>query len=245
MFDLTGKVALVTGATGDIGAAIARTLHAANATVALSGTRRAVLSKLAGALKERAHSFPCNLTDTTEVEKLIPNVERALGNVDILVNNAGVVRDSLLMRMPDEAWEHVITVNLEATFRLMRAVTKGMLEQRWGRIINITSVVGVTGNAGQANYAASKAGLIGLTKAVAAEIATRNVTVNCVAPGFVSSAMTEALTDGQKQRFKEVIPMRRAGKPEEIAAAVLFLASEEASYITGQTMHVNGGLAMI
>ncbi|MDR0406994.1 MAG: 3-oxoacyl-[acyl-carrier-protein] reductase [Holosporales bacterium] len=245
MFDLKGKIALVTGATGDIGAAIARALHTANATVALSGTRREALAHLADELGERVHSFPCNLADTDATEKLIPNVGQVLGNVDILVNNAGIVRDGLLMRMSDEAWEHVLAVNLESPFRLMRAAIKNMLGQHWGRIINITSIVGVTGNAGQANYATSKAGLIGLTKSTAAEVAARGITVNCIAPGFIASAMTDSLTDEQKQHFKEAIPVRRAGTPEEVAAAALFLASSEASYMTGQTLHVNGGLAMI
>ncbi|MDR2417374.1 MAG: 3-oxoacyl-[acyl-carrier-protein] reductase [Holosporales bacterium] len=245
MLNLKGKVALVTGATGSIGIAIVRALHTANATIALSGTRRTALSSFANVLKERAHSFPCNLTDATAVEKLVPNVEQALGSVDILVNNAGIVRDGLLMRMSDEAWDHVLKVNLEAAFRLMRIAVKGMIDQRWGRIINITSIVGVAGNAGQANYAAAKAGLIGLTKSTAAEIASRGITANCIAPGFISSTMTDALTDEQRRHFQGMIPMRRAGKPEEVAAAVLFLASQEASYITGQTIHVNGGLAMI
>ncbi|MDR1267317.1 MAG: 3-oxoacyl-[acyl-carrier-protein] reductase [Holosporales bacterium] len=245
MPSLEGKVALITGATGAIGQAIAHALHAAQATVAISGTRREVLSEFVSTFEGNMHSFPCNLRDEDATEKLIPNVEQTLGSIDILVNNAGVVRDGLLMRLSDEAWDHVLSVNLNAPFRLMRAAVKSMVGQRWGRIINISSIVGAIGNAGQSNYAASKAGLVGFSKSVAAEVASRGITVNCVAPGFIDSAMTETLTEEQRQRFIDAVPVRRSGTPEEVAAAVLFLASPEASYITGQTIHINGGLVMM
>ncbi|MEM9011797.1 MAG: 3-oxoacyl-[acyl-carrier-protein] reductase [Pseudomonadota bacterium] len=245
MFDLSGKAALVTGASGGIGAAIARRLHAQGATVGLSGTRLEPLETLAGELAERAHVLPCNLSDGEAVAALPKQAAEAMDGLDILVNNAGVTRDNLFMRMSDEDWAAVIEVNLTSAMRLCRAVLRGMLKARWGRIVNITSVVGVTGNPGQGNYAASKAGLIGMSKALAAEVATRGVTVNCVAPGFIATAMTERLNDAQKEAINGAIPMQRMGTAEEIAAASLFLASDEASYITGQTLHVNGGMAMI
>ena len=245
MFDLTGKCALVTGATGGIGAAIARALHGAGATVGLSGTRQAVLEELATELGERAHVLPCNLGDAAEVDGLIPAADAAMGQVDILVNNAGITRDNIAMRMKDEEWQQVLDVNLTAAFRLSRSVMRGMMKRRHGRIISITSVVGVTGNAGQANYAASKAGIIGMSKALAQELASRNITVNCVAPGFIETAMTDALNDAQKEAILTTVPAGRLGSSDEIAAAALYLASDEASYVTGQTLHVNGGMAMI
>ena len=245
MFDLTGKTALVTGATGGIGAAIACTLHAAGATVAISGTRAAVLEDLKAGLGDRVHVIACNLSDAADVEKLVPAAEAAMGSVDILVNNAGITKDGLAMRMKGEDWTAVIDVNLTAGFRLARAALRGMMKKRWGRIVNITSVVGVTGNPGQANYVASKAGIIGLTKSLAQELASRNVTVNAVAPGFIATPMTEVLNDKQKEGILGRVPAGRLGTPEEIAAAVLYLASNEASYVTGQTLHVNGGMAMI
>lgn len=246
MFELTGKRALVTGASGGIGGAIARALHKQGATVALSGTRREALEAVAAELGERAVVVPANLGDPEDVEKLVPAAEEALeGEVEILVNNAGITRDMLFARMSDEDWSKVIDVNLTAAFRLSRAVLRGMMRSRAGRIISITSVVGVTGNPGQGNYAASKAGLIGMTKSLAAEIASRGITVNCVAPGFTASAMTDVLTDKQKSMILERVPARRLGSPEEIAGAVVYLASDEAAYVTGQTIHVNGGMAMI
>lgn len=245
MFDLTDKTALVTGATGGLGAAIATALHARGATVALSGTRRPVLEELAAKLGSRAIVLPCNLSDTEEVEKLVPAAEEAFGHLDILVNNAGLTRDNLFMRMRDDEWDTVIAVNLTATFRLMRAAVKGMMRRRAGRIINITSVVGVTGNAGQGNYCASKAGMIGMSKSLAMEVASRGVTVNCVAPGFIATPMTDVLNEKQRETILANVPMRRLGGPDDIAAAVLYLASNEASYVTGQTLHVNGGMAMI
>jgi 3-oxoacyl-[acyl-carrier protein] reductase len=245
MFDLTGKNALVTGASGGIGAAIARALHAQGAKVALSGTRVAPLEALAAELGERAVVVPGNLADAADTEKLAKDAESALGGVDILVNNAGLTRDQLAMRMKDEDWQTVLDVNLTAAFRLSRAALRGMMKRRWGRIIAITSIVGVTGNPGQANYAASKAGLIGMSKALAAEVASRNVTVNCVAPGFIASAMTDALPAEQKEKLLGGIPAGRMGETDEIAAAVVYLASPEAAYVTGQTLHVNGGMAMI
>ncbi len=245
MFDLTGKTALVTGASGGIGREIASVLHKQGATVALSGTRRDALEKLASDLKERVFVLPCNLKSTEEVEKLIPHAEEAMGQIDILVNNAGMTKDGLILRMKDEDFEDVIAVNLTASFRLMRAAVKGMMKRRWGRIINISSVVGVTGNPGQANYCASKAGIIGLSKSLAQELAGRNVTVNCVAPGFIASSMTEVLTDEQKQRISASIPQGRMGSPEDIAAGVAYLASNEAAYVTGQTLHINGGMLMV
>jgi 3-oxoacyl-[acyl-carrier protein] reductase len=245
MFDLTGKTALVTGATGGIGGAIAAALHARGATVALSGTRREKLEELAAGFAGRAHVLPTNLSSIEEVEALVPAAEKAMGGLDILVNNAGITRDNLFIRMKDEEWDQVIQVNLSATFRLTRAATKLMMRKRWGRIVSITSVVGVTGNPGQGNYAASKAGMIGMSKALAAEVASRNVTVNCVAPGFIETAMTDALNDKQKETILTRVPAGRLGKADEIAAAVVYLASEEAAYVTGQTIHVNGGMAMI
>ncbi|WP_342641685.1 3-oxoacyl-[acyl-carrier-protein] reductase [Rhodoligotrophos ferricapiens] len=245
MFDLTGKTALVTGATGGIGAAIARVLHAQGATVLLSGTREERLKALSDELGQRSHVLACDLGDPQQVETLVPQAEAQLGHLDILVNNAGLTRDNLAIRMKDEDWQKVIEVNLTAAFRLSRSALKGMMKRRFGRIISITSVVGTTGNAGQANYAASKAGMVGLTKALAQEVASRGITVNCVAPGFIETAMTDALNDRQREGILGSIPAGRMGAPEEIAAAVLYLASNEAGYVTGQTLHVNGGMAMI
>ena len=245
MFDLTGKTALVTGATGGLGGAIARALHAQGATVTLSGTRKEALEALAAELGGRVHVASCNLADKAEVEALVPAAEAAMGQLDILVNNAGVTRDNLFMRMKDEEWETVLAVNLSAAFRLARASLKGMMKRRYGRIISITSVVGVTGNPGQGNYAASKAGLIGMSKSLAQEVASRNITVNCVAPGFIKSPMTDVLNDKQKEAILGSVPMGRLGEGGDIGAAVAYLASAEAGYVTGQTLHVNGGMAMI
>lgn len=246
MFDLTGKTALVTGASGGIGAAIARTLHAKGAKVALHGTKVEALEALAGELGDGAFVVPANLSDAAQVEDLFKKAESALGGVvDILVNNAGLTRDGLILRMKDDDWDSVINVNLSAGFRLARAAVKGMMKRRWGRIIGITSVVGVTGNPGQVNYAASKAGMIGMSKALAQEVATRGITVNCVAPGMIATAMTDVLNDAQKEAMNSRIPAGRLGTPDDIAAAVLYLASNEAAYVTGQTLHVNGGMAMI
>jgi len=245
MFDLSGKKALVTGASGGIGGAIARALHRQGAHLALSGTKVAVLEALAGELGERAHVVPADLADPEAGEKLIGEAEAALGQIDILVNNAGLTRDMIAIRLGDEDWQKVLDVNLTAGFRLARACLRNMMRRRWGRIIGIGSVVGQTGNPGQANYAAAKAGLIGMSKALAAEVASRNITVNVVAPGFIDTAMTAVLTDAIKQRLLELVPMRRLGRPEDVAAAVVYLASEEATYVTGQTLHVNGGMAMI
>jgi 3-oxoacyl-[acyl-carrier protein] reductase len=245
MFDLAGKKALVTGASGGIGGAIATELHRHGAVVGLSGTRRDALDRRAGELGERVHVLPCNLQEKEEVEALIPAAETALGGLDILVNNAGITRDGLFLRMKDEDWDEVIAVNLTSAFRLCRAAVKGMMRRRYGRIINITSIVGVTGNAGQANYTAAKAGMIGMTKSLAAEVASRTVTVNCVAPGFISSPMTDALNEKQRETILANVPAGRLGSGEDVAAAVVFLASAEAAYITGQTLHVNGGMAMI
>ena len=245
MFDLTGRKALVTGASGGIGGAIARALHGQGAAVAISGTRREALDALAADLGERVHVFPCNLADKDQVEKLVPDVEQALGQLDILVNNAGITRDNIFVRLKDEDWDQVIAVDLTAGFRLARAVARGMMRRRFGRIIGITSVVAVTGNAGQGNYAAAKAGMVGMTKALAHELAARNVTVNCIAPGFVGTAMTEALSEKQRETILATVPARRLGTGEEIAAAAVFLASNEAAYVTGHTLHVNGGMAMI
>ena len=246
MFDLTGKCALVTGASGGIGASIAKALHAQGATVALSGTRVEALEKVAAELGgERVKITPGNLSDTAATDQIIKDAESAMGQIDILVNNAGLTRDQLAMRMKDDDWSQVLDVNLTAAFRLSRAVLRGMMKRRWGRIIGITSIVGVTGNPGQANYAASKAGMIGMSKALAAEVASRNITVNCVAPGFITTAMTHALNDDQKGKLLGAIPAGRMGEPSEIAAGVVYLASEEAAYITGQTLHINGGMAMI
>ena len=245
MFDLTGRKALVTGASGGIGEAIARVLHRQGAAVAISGTRREALEALAGDLSERAHVLICNLAAKDEVETLVPRAEEALGQIDILVNNAGVTRDNIFVRLSDEDWDRVIAVDLSAAFRLTRAAVRGMMRRRYGRIVGITSVVGVTGNAGQGNYAAAKAGMIGMTKALAHEVASRNVTVNCVAPGFVDTAMTRALTEKQREMILAAVPAARLGGADEVAAAVLFLASTEAAYVTGHTLHVNGGMAMI
>lgn len=245
MFDLTGRKALVTGASGGIGEAIARTLHAAGATVALHGTRREKLDELAASLGERTLVMPADLSDREAVAGLGAEAEAQLGGVDILVNNAGITRDGLFVRMSDEAWDQVLEVNLGSVFRLTRSLAHPMMRRRYGRIINITSVVGVTGNPGQANYCASKAGMIGFSKSLAQEIASRSVTVNCVAPGFIESAMTGKLNDKQKDAIMGAIPIGRMGTGAEVAAATLFLASSEASYMTGQTLHVNGGMAMI
>ncbi len=245
MFDLTGMTALVTGASGGIGGAIATALHAQGAKVALSGTRQAPLEELAARLGERTHIVTANLADRADVDRLFAEAEAALGQVDILVNNAGITRDGLFMRMKDEDWDQVIEVNLTSGFRLARAAIKGMMKRRFGRIIGITSIVGVTGNPGQGNYAAAKAGMIGMTKALAAEVATRGITANCVAPGFIETAMTDALNDKQKEGTLAAVPMGRLGTSEEIAAACVYLASREAAYVTGQTLHVNGGMAMI
>jgi 3-oxoacyl-[acyl-carrier protein] reductase len=245
MFDLNGKCALVTGASGGIGEAIARALHAQGATVALAGTRREVLETLKGSLGERAHVTPADLSDAAATEQLVKDAEAAMGKVDILVNNAGLTRDTLAMRMKDEDWEKVIAVNLTATFRLSRAVLRGMMKARFGRIISITSIVGVTGNPGQVNYAASKAGMIGMSKSLAQEVASRGITVNCIAPGFIATAMTDKLNDEQKGKIMAAIPAGRMGTSADIAGAAVYLASDEAAYVTGQTLHVNGGMAMI
>lgn len=245
MFGLDGRKALVTGASGGIGGAIARGLHAAGATVALSGTRKEALDALATALGSRVHVTVADLSSADGTDALVKDVESALGGIDILVNNAGLTRDQLLLRMKDEDWQQVLDVNLTAAFRLSRGVLRGMMRARFGRIVSITSVVGTTGNPGQANYAASKAGLTGFTKSLAMEVASRNITVNCVAPGFVVTAMTEALSDDQRGKAIAAIPAGRFGDPADVAAAVVYLASDEAAYVTGQTLHVNGGMAMI
>jgi len=245
MFDLTGKTALVTGASGGIGGAIARALHQQGATVAISGTRRTALDDLAGALKERVHVLTCNLTEKDEVEALVPKAEETMGKLDILLANAGVTRDNLLVQLRDEDWDQVVAINLTATFRLARAAVRGMMRRRFGRVIGITSVVGVTGNPGQTNYTASKAGMIGMFKSIAAEYAKRGVTANLIAPGFISSAMTEKLNDKQREAILARVPAGRLGSGADVAAAAVFLASDEAGYVTGQTLHVNGGMAMI
>lgn len=245
MFSLTGKAALVTGATGGIGEAIARALHAQGARVGISGRNVDKLNALAADLGERAFVIPADLGNPEAVEALVLEAEKSLGQIDILVNNAGLTRDNLSMRMKDEEWNEVIAVNMTATFRLAKAVQRGMMKRRWGRIINIASVVGVMGNPGQCNYVASKAGMIGWSKAMAQEIASRNITVNCVAPGFIATSMTEVLTEDQKAKISSTIPMGRMGEAGDIAAAVTYLASEEAGYVTGATLHVNGGMAMI
>jgi 3-oxoacyl-[acyl-carrier protein] reductase len=245
VFDLTGKTALVTGASGGLGGAIVRALHAQGATVALSGTRLAALEGLAAELKERAHAMACDLSDPAAVEALVPAAEAALGSLDILVNNAGVTHDNLFMRMKDAEWDSVLAINLTAAFRLSRAALKGMMKRRYGRIVNISSVVGVTGNPGQGNYAAAKAGMIGMSKALAAEVASRGITVNCIAPGLIASSMTDGLSDKQRETILASVPMGRLGAGYEIGAAAVYLASREASYVTGQTLHVNGGMAMI
>ncbi|SNT68786.1 3-oxoacyl-ACP reductase FabG [Paracoccus seriniphilus] len=245
MFDLTGKNALVTGASGGIGGAIARALHGAGASVALSGTREAPLQELAAELGERAYVVPANLSDADAVATLPKAAAEAMGSVDVLVNNAGITRDNLFMRMSDEEWQQVLDVNLTSVFRLSRGVLRGMMKARWGRIINITSVVGTTGNPGQGNYAAAKAGLVGMSKSLAYEVASRGITVNCVAPGFIATAMTEKLTDDQKAKILTQIPAGAMGAPDDIAAAVTYLASPAAGYVTGATLHVNGGMAMV
>lgn len=245
MFDLGGRKALVTGASGSIGGGIARALHQQGATVGLSGTRREALEALAAELGDRVHVLPCDLADGAAVDALVPSAETAMGDLDILVNNAGLTRDTLFVRLTDEDWNRVIAVNLTAAFKLSRAVLMGMMRRRFGRIISVSSVVAVTGNAGQGNYAASKAGLIGMTKALAQEVASRGVTANCIAPGFVGSAMTDALNEKQKEAILARVPARRLGTVMEIAAAAVYLASDEAAYTTGQTIHVNGGMAMI
>lgn len=244
MFDLSGKKALVTGATGGIGGAIARALHAAGAQVALSGTRQEALDAMVGELQGSV-AVACDLSDSAQTDALIGRAEEAMGGLDILVANAGITKDGLLLRMKDDDFQRVLDINLGSYFRLARAASKGMMKRRHGRIIAITSIVGVTGNAGQANYAASKAGMIGFTKSMAAELASRGITANCVAPGFIVSPMTNALNDAQKEAITSDIPAARLGHPNDIAAAVLYLSSDEASYVTGQTLHVNGGMAMI
>ena len=245
MFDLTHKTALVTGASGGIGRAVAVALHRQGATLVLSGTRRDALEGLAAELGERAHVLPCDLSDKRAVEGLVPAAETMTAPIDILVNNAGITRDNLLMRMRDEEWDLVLAVNLSTGFRLARACLKGMMRRRYGRIIAVTSVVGTMGNAGQANYAASKAGTVGMIKSLAAEAASRNVTANCIAPGFIETPMTDVLNEKQKAGILGSVPMRRLGQPADVAAAVVYLASAEAAYVTGQTLHVNGGMAMI
>jgi 3-oxoacyl-[acyl-carrier protein] reductase len=245
MFDLTGKKALITGATGGIGAAIAKALHANGAIVALSGTRAGVLEEVRAGLGGRAHAVACNLSDPDDIEKLIPAAQDAMDGLDILVNNAGITRDNLAMRMKAEDWQAVLDVNLTAAFTLTRNCMRTMMKQRWGRVINITSIVGVTGNAGQANYAASKAGLIGMSKSLAQEVASRNITVNCIAPGFIATPMTDELNEKQRTAILASVPAGRLGHVDEIGAGAAYLASEEAAYITGQTLHINGGMAML
>ncbi len=243
--DFTGKCALVTGATGGIGRVIVKKLHDAGATVIITDMRQETLDEFAAELKERVFAFACNLGDPADIDALVAKAEKAAGAIDILVNNAGLTKDNLFMRMKDEDWNLVLNVNLTAGFRLARAAVRGMMKRRYGRIISMASVVGVTGNPGQANYSASKAGMIGMTKCLAAEVASRGITANCVAPGFIKTAMTDALPEEAKEKLARGIPMARLGLPEDVANAVVFLASDEASYITGQTIHVNGGMAMI
>lgn len=245
MFDLSGKGALVTGATGGIGGAIAKALHDQGATVAISGTNTAKLEKLAGELGDRVFVLPCDLRDRTAVARLAEDAEKAVGQVDILVNNAGITKDNLFMRMKDEEWDDVLSVNLTSVFALTRGIVRGMMRRRAGRIINIASISGVLGNPGQGNYAASKAGLVGMTKSLAREVAARGITANCIAPGFISTPMTEALTEKQTEAIAAAIPSQCFGQPEDVAAAVVFFASGEASYVTGETMHVNGGMIMV
>ena len=245
MFDLTDKTAIVTGATGGIGGAIAKALHGAGATVGISGRNEDKLKALAVELGDRVHVLPADLSSSEGIDALVKDATEAMGGVDILVNNAGLTRDNLSMRMKDEEWQEVLDVNLTAPFKLAKAVQRGMMKKRFGRIINITSVVGVTGNPGQTNYCASKAGMIGWSKSMAQEVASRGITINCVAPGFIATAMTDALTDDQKERINTTIPAGKMGSADDIAAAALYLATEEAAYVTGQTIHVNGGMAMI
>tara|TARA_R110002051_G_scaffold14460_4_gene46826 strand:- start:208 stop:945 length:738 start_codon:yes stop_codon:yes gene_type:complete len=245
MFDLTGKNALITGASGGIGGAIVKGLHAQGATVALSGTRVEPLEALAAELGSRAHVLPCNLSDAEAITALPKQATEIMGSVDILVNNAGITRDNLFMRMSDDEWSSVLEVNLTSTMRLCKGAIRGMMKARWGRIINISSIVGATGNPGQANYAASKAGMVGMSKSIAYEVASRGITVNCVAPGFITTAMTQKLTDEQKSGILTQVPAGRMGEADEIAAAVVYLASQEAAYVTGATLHVNGGMAML
>ena len=245
MFELSGKTALVTGATGGLGGAIARALHRQGATVAISGTRKEVLDQLAAELKDRVHVLPCDLSNKDQVEALVPQAEQQMQKLDILVANAGITRDNLFVQLRDEDWDTVINVNLTATFRLARAAMKTMMRRRYGRIIGITSVVGVTGNPGQGNYTAAKAGMIGMFKSLAKEYAKRGVTANCVAPGFIATPMTDKLNDKQREAIMAMVPSGRLGTPDDIAGAVVFLASDEAAYVTGQTLHVNGGMAMI
>ena len=245
MFDLNGKAALVTGATGGIGGAIAKALHDQGATVAISGTNAAKLEELAGELGDRVFVLPCDLRDRTAVAALADDAEKALGQIDILVNNAGITKDNLFMRMKDEEWDDVLSVNLTSVFTLTRGVLRGMMRRRGGRIINIASISGVLGNPGQGNYAASKAGLVGMTKSLAREVAARGITANCIAPGFISTPMTDALTEKQTEAIAAAIPAQVFGQPEDVAAAVVFFASDEASYVTGETMHVNGGMIMV
>ena len=245
MFDLSGKAALITGASGGIGGAIARALHTQGATVTISGTRTDALAELKAALGERAHVVAARMDEAADIDRLAKEAEAAMGKIDILVNNAGITRDNISMRMKDEEWEKVLQVNLTGSFRLTRAAMRGMMRRRAGRVINITSIVGVTGNPGQANYAAAKAGLIGMSKSLAQELASRGITVNCIAPGFIATPMTDVLTDEQKKAILARVPADRLGTPAEIAAGVVFLASDEAAYVTGQTLHINGGMAMI
>jgi len=245
MFDLTGKTALVTGATGGIGGAIARALHQQGATVALSGTRRDVLDRLSGELEGRTHVLPCNLGNKDEVEALVPKCEEVMGQLDILVANAGINKDNLLVQLRDEDWDEVVAINLTANFRLARGALRGMMRRRFGRIIGIGSVVGFTGNPGQANYTATKAGMVGMIKSIAAEYAKRGVTANCIAPGLIATAMTDRLNDKQREAILSRVPAGRLGGGADVAAAAVYLASEEAAYVTGQTLHVNGGMAMI
>ncbi len=245
MFDLTGKCALITGASGGIGGAIATALHEAGATVGLSGTRQAPLDELAATLGDRVHVLPCDLSDAEAVTALPKRAAEAMGSVDILVNNAGITRDNIFMRMSDEEWSQVLEVNLTAAFRLSKGVLRGMMKSKWGRIVNVTSVVGATGNPGQGNYAAAKAGLVGMSKSLAYEVASRNITVNAIAPGFIATAMTDKLNDDQRGQILGQIPAGRMGDPKEIAAAAVYLCSPEAGYVTGTTLHVNGGMAML
>jgi 3-oxoacyl-[acyl-carrier protein] reductase len=245
MFDLTGKTALVTGASGGIGEAIARAYHRQGAIVALSGTRRDVLDRLSGELEDRVHVVPCNLANKDEVEALVPKCEDVMGKLDILVANAGINKDNLLVQLRDEDWDEVVAINLTASFRLFRAALRGMMRRRFGRIIGIGSVVGFTGNPGQANYTATKAGMVGMIKSIAAEYAKRGVTANCIAPGLIATAMTDRLNDKQREAILSRVPAGRLGAGAEVAAAAVYLASEEAAYVTGQTLHVNGGMAMI